>query len=65
MGLHNHCGSSAGSKTFAEDFSTPLRVRNVMSYGYSKKTKAGEHRSFLIRSIWVIRKIGTHSLTST
>lgn len=65
MGLHNGCGSFAGSKTFAEDFSTPLRVGNEMSYDYCKKTKAEEHRSFLIRFLWVSRTISTHSQTST
>ena len=57
MGFHNRCESFAGSNTFAEDLSSPLRVRNKMSYDYCKETKAGEHRSFLIRSLWVSRTI--------
>ena len=57
MGFHNRCESFAGSYTFAEDLSSPLRVRNKMSYDYCKETKAGEHRSFLIRSLWVSRTI--------
>ena len=39
----------------------PLRARNGMSYDYSKETKAGASRSFLIRSLWVSRAISIHS----
>ena len=44
---------------------TPLRARNEMSYDYFKEMKAGESRSFLIRSLWGSRAISIHPLTNT
>ena len=44
---------------------TPLRARNEMSYDYFKEMKAGESRSFLIRSLWGSRAISIYPLTNT